>query len=167
MPKDDTEINKKKRHPRFAKSKGAPFQKKIADGLRETFKEVPADNIRPAVMGEAGEDISLTSQAREIIGSISIECKNHKRTSPFAWFEQASRNAAIVEATHPIVVFAEARKEPKAIITYSFLLELLRTAADHRLMDKTTGMTAGELEKAINLILSTKMTLPELQEKLR
>jgi hypothetical protein len=68
--------------------KGRNFQTRICDMFKSEFK-LTSDDLRTPVGSESGVDIILTSKrAREII-DLSIECKNQKTASLWAWLEQA------------------------------------------------------------------------------
>jgi hypothetical protein len=62
-------------------------------------------------MGAGGEDIQLSSAAREII-PFTIECKNNARIAVYKFYEQACQHGK----GEPIVVIKQNRSKPLVIV---------------------------------------------------
>ena len=57
-----------------AKAKGRRLQQLVWDLILDTFPQLELDtDVRSAIMGETGEDIKLSSKARQVF-PYSVEC---------------------------------------------------------------------------------------------
>jgi hypothetical protein len=106
---------------RSRKNKGCRLQNKVVELLRAYFPHWTDDDIKPAVMGEAGEDIHLSSTARKEF-PFSIECKNQEKVNIWAAIEQAESNA---KNNIPAVVFKRNRSDTYIIMNFGKFLEIL------------------------------------------
>ena len=50
--------------PRSRKAKGRRLQQEVCNLLLEQFSHLEQDDIKPAIMGESGEDVKLSPAAR-------------------------------------------------------------------------------------------------------
>jgi hypothetical protein len=89
-----------------AKAKGRRLQNATARAIREAFPELETGDVRPAIMGESGEDIRLSPAARRVF-PFSVECKNQERLNIWAALAQAEANA--VDGAAPLLVFSRNR----------------------------------------------------------
>ena len=72
---------------RSRKNKGVRFQNQIAEMIRRIFKFKSGD-VKPAIMGEKGVDIHLSSYAQTKC-PLLIECKNQEKLNIWKAIEQA------------------------------------------------------------------------------
>ena len=73
---------------RSAKAKGRRLQNEICRMLLEHFKEnLQEGDLRPAIMGETGEDIKRSPLAKKIF-PYSIECKNQEKLNIWSALKQ-------------------------------------------------------------------------------
>ncbi len=110
--------------PRSKKGKGRSFQNAVAEDLRQELGFTEQD-IRPAIMGESGVDIKLSSPVLESF-PYSIECKNQETVRFWEWWEQAEANAGKVKGTLPVLVMRKNYKKPVAVIDWQTFLTLTR-----------------------------------------
>lgn len=104
-----------------AKAKGRRLQQAVAAAIRERFHLAP-DDVRPAIMGESGEDIKLSTAAREKF-PFAVECKNQERLNVWDALAQAEANAA--NGT-PLLVFKRNRTQTYVALRFDDFMELLR-----------------------------------------
>lgn len=105
-----------------AKAKARRLQNKITEDLLAALENVEADDIRPALMGESGEDIRLSPSLRSRF-PYSFECKNQESLSIWKALEQAARNAPL--GTTPILVFKRNRSKTYAVLEWEELLKVI------------------------------------------
>ena len=107
---------------RSAKNKGVRLQNYVRDKLLEKFPELTGQ-ITCAIMGESGEDIKLTDDARKQI-PFSFECKARGNGLSLAYdaLDQAKSNA---KGNIPIGVFKADRKKPIAILDLDDLAAII------------------------------------------
>ena len=104
-----------------AKAKGRRLQQWFRDKLIETL-EVPADDVRSTAMGQSGEDILLSYQARQKF-PFSVECKNQEKLNLWAAWEQANSNKGIY---HPLVVVKRNGTTPLVVLEADTFMELVK-----------------------------------------
>lgn len=104
------------------KAKGRALQNSLRDCLKDTFPELEADDIKPALMGESGEDIKLSPAARKLI-PWSFECKNVESLNIWAALDQAEKNAS---KGKPALVFKRNRTKPYVAVRLEDFMELIR-----------------------------------------
>lgn len=105
-----------------AKAKGRRLQDKVCRLLLESFTELEEDDIKPAIMGESGEDVKLSPAARKLL-PYSIECKNQERLSIWTALEQAEENS---KGFTPILIFKRNHSKTYATIEVEKLIKLIR-----------------------------------------
>ena len=115
--------------PASCKAKGRQFQNVIAAIVRAAF-DLPAEDVRPAVMGETGVDIKLSARARAVF-PFAVECKKRESLNVWEALKQAEANAT-VEGLAPLLVFARNRSEAYACLTLSDFVDLVRRANGRR-----------------------------------
>jgi hypothetical protein len=71
-------------------------------------------------MGQPGEDIQLSSRARDLF-PYSIESKNLKRVSVYKYYRQAQGHGD----SEPLVVIKQDRSEPLVLISLDHFLNLI------------------------------------------
>jgi hypothetical protein len=74
--------------PSSAKAKGRRAQNEVVAVLREFYPDWEEDDVRPAVMGEAGEDVKLSPRARRDF-PWTVEVKNVERLNIWEALKQA------------------------------------------------------------------------------
>jgi hypothetical protein len=108
---------------RTRKAKGRSFQNWLSESIRELFK-LSIPDVKPALMGESGMDIKLSSQAREVF-NFACECKNVERLNVWEAWKQAEINAE-KESLEPALFIKRARQEPLMVIDAEYGLKLIQ-----------------------------------------
>jgi hypothetical protein len=108
--------------PASAKAKGRALQNQVAELLREAF-DLADEDVKPAIMGEQGEDIHLSAFAREKIG-LSIECKNQERLNIWDALKQAEANAP--DDLDPVVVFKRNRSSTYVALDFTAFVYMVQ-----------------------------------------
>ena len=107
--------------PSSCKAKGRQLQNAVAGLVREWFG-LSEDDCRPAVMGETGADLKLSSAAKRVF-PFAIECKRQESLNIWQALKQAEENAA-VEGLHPALVFQRNRSKAYAVVPLATWLEM-------------------------------------------
>ena len=115
--------------PQSAKAKGRLLQQKVRDLILETNPELEPDDVRSTGMGQGGEDIQLSPQARKFV-PLSFECKSKAAFAFYKDLEQAQVNAK--GGLEPVLVCKGNRKNPVAIVDLDYFIRLVRKANDKR-----------------------------------
>jgi hypothetical protein len=105
------------------KAKGRGFQQDIRDVILEAFPTLEPDDVKSTGMGQQGEDIQLSPQARRLF-PYSIEAKRHEKLSIPAWWRQTITN--IKENTNPVLIFRQSRQKALVVITLDHFMELVK-----------------------------------------
>jgi hypothetical protein len=103
------------------KAKGRKLQNEVVSFLSTSFPSLEPDDIKPAIMGQQGEDIILSPAARKLI-PYSFECKNQERLDLWGSLRQAAENAG--EYT-PVLIFTRNRTATYAVIPVEEFMELI------------------------------------------
>lgn len=97
--------------PKSRKAKGRKLQNWVRDKLLTVFEsDLTKEDIKPAIMGESGEDIKLSPKARELI-PFSIEIKNQEAVNLWEAYAQASQYKY-----EPLVVIKRNKHKPLIIM---------------------------------------------------
>jgi len=108
--------------PQSCKAKGRRLQQIVRDKLLLRWPKLTCDDIRSTSMGAGGEDIQLSSQAREFI-PFSFECKNQERIDVWGAVKQCRQNAP--PNSTPIVVIKRNTETPHAVVPLDTFLDLI------------------------------------------
>lgn len=114
--------------PRSAKAKGRNFQNRLAEDIRKAFG-LSVNDVRPAIMSEAGMDIKLSDAAR-IAFPFAVEAKARESLPLWASIAQAEENAAI-EALKPLLAFKRNGSEVYVVLRWEDFMTLMKVAAGH------------------------------------
>lgn len=106
------------KHP---KAKGRRLQNKVVELILQHDNLLTEYDVKPAVMGETGMDIKLSTIARERF-PFAVEAKNTERLNIWKALEQAEANS---EDLIPMLVFKRNHSKIYATIELEKLLELL------------------------------------------
>lgn len=104
------------------KAKARLLQNLVAEKLQELFRLGP-DDIKPALMGEQGMDIKLSSRMRSLF-PYAIECKSQEKIDLWAALQQAEVNAK-KENLAPLLVFKRSRSKVYVAIEITDFLEIV------------------------------------------
>ena len=107
---------------RSAKNKGVRLQNWIKERIHHHFPMIQYDHVKCAIMGEGGEDIRLTEEARAIL-PVKIEAKNTEKVSVWAAYDQATSH---IELATPLLIIKKNRRKPLAVIDADYMFKLLR-----------------------------------------
>ncbi len=109
--------------PQSAKAKGRRLQDAVVSLLMEHFKEqLEEGDLRPAIMGESGEDIKRSPLAKRLL-PFSIECKNQEKLNIWSSIEQAEQNCS--ENDSPALVFKRNRSDTYVVLKIEDFISLL------------------------------------------
>lgn len=106
---------------RSKKNKGVRLQNFVVERLKEVFGFNDLD-IRPAIMGESGADVKVSSEAIKEF-PFSIECKNQERWNIVQFFNQAIDNT--LPDTYPLLVVKKNRQEPLVVLRFGDFLDYI------------------------------------------
>lgn len=106
--------------PRSAKNKGVRLQNYVAERIRYLLSLEEAD-IKPAIMGESGRDIHLSSKAMGMF-PYSVECKNTERLSLWSAWAQCTENKGEL---FPLLVVKKNHRDPLAVVQFDHFMNLL------------------------------------------
>ena len=110
--------------PQSCKNKGRRFQQKIARDIIDAFPHLKEDDAISTSMGAGGEDIRLSTAARQAI-PVSIECKCQEKLNIWSCLEQAKSNTPV--GATPCLIFSRNRAPTYAVVPWEVLLGLYRT----------------------------------------
>ena len=102
------------------KAKGRRLQNYVAKAVKDKW-DIPEQDVRPAIMGENGADLKLSSEAQTLF-PFAVECKNTERLNIWAAIKQAEQNA---RGLSPLVVFKRNHSKTYAVIEFDTFMELL------------------------------------------
>jgi hypothetical protein len=106
-----------------AKAKGRRLQQLVRDLILDTYPQLELDtDVRSAIMGETGEDIKLSSKARQVF-PYSVECKSLKKIAVYNYYDQALSNTP--DNCSPLVVLKQDRRKPLVLIDLEKFMELI------------------------------------------
>lgn len=113
------------------KAKARLLQDLTRQKLLEAFPELSPLDIKPAIMGQSGEDVKLSAAALEKI-PYGIECKNLAKIAVYKFYEQAQSHTTKIQKDipdlkiNPLVVIKQNRaKTPLVIIDLDEFIRLL------------------------------------------
>ena len=95
--------------PSSSKAKGRVFQQWTRDQIIDMFSLHP-DDVRSTAMGQDGEDVQLSSNARQHF-PYQIECKNRHAIGVYGFYEQAKTHGP-----HEPVVFIKQDRCPALVV---------------------------------------------------
>jgi len=105
---------------RSSKAKGRLGQQEVRDAILKAFPHLKPDDVRSTAMGQNGEDIQLSPQARKRL-PVSIEVKRRKDFATlYGYVEQAKQDGEY----EPVVFLRGDRKPWLCIISMEHYLEL-------------------------------------------
>ena len=104
------------------KQKGRVLQNYVRDKLIEILHNVDENDVQSRIMGCAGEDIILSTKAREQF-PFSTECKNSEKLNIWRAWKQCTDNA---NGYMPIAFIKRNNIKPLAVIDAEFFFELYR-----------------------------------------
>ena len=96
-----------------AKAKGRRLQQWVRDQILDRFTTLTTDDVRSTAMGQGGEDVQLSSAARDHF-PYSIECKAQKQIAVYRFMDQAEANCP--DGSEPLVVIKADRRKPLVVV---------------------------------------------------
>lgn len=108
--------------PASCKAKGRAFQTTIAITIRALLG-IPEPDLRPAIMGENGCDLKLSSAARAVF-PFGVEIKKRETINIWSALKQAEENAA-AEGLRPLLIFSRNRSKTYACLPLADFLEMV------------------------------------------
>jgi hypothetical protein len=109
--------------PSSAKAKGRKLQQLVRDTILERYPELQPDDVRSTGMGQGGEDVQLSPAARHVL-PVALECKSVARVAAARFYDQAVEHSE--GRYEPVVVFRENHGKPLSIVSWDYLLHLMR-----------------------------------------
>lgn len=110
--------------PQSCKSKGRRLQQKIAQDIRAAFPHLGEDDVVSTSMGANGEDVRLSTAARECVDA-SFECKNVEKINIWSCLQQCEANTPT--GVTPCLIFSRNRCPTYAVVPWPHLLRLYKT----------------------------------------
>ena len=105
-----------------AKQKGRLGQDAVRQMILDAFPEFTEEDIKTAIMGEKGDDIKLSPQAKEKI-PLAIEVKRRKSFKLlYDFIEQADRK----DGRNPVVFLRGDRQPWLVILKADYFMELIK-----------------------------------------
>jgi len=111
--------------PQSAKAKGRKLQQWCRDQILQRFPTLTIDDVRSTSMGAGGEDVQLSTAARELV-TYTIECKNRKAIAVYKDYEQAKTHGLI----EPLVILKQNLSKPLALVDAEHFLDLIQKIKD-------------------------------------
>lgn len=111
--------------PQSAKAKGRKLQQWCRDQILQRFPTLTIDDVRSTSMGAGGEDVQLSTAARELV-SYTIECKNRKAIAVYKDYEQAKTHGLI----EPLVILKQNLSKPLALVDAEHFLDMVQKIKD-------------------------------------
>ncbi|PKG31427.1 hypothetical protein [Methanoregula sp.] len=105
------------------KAKGRVLQNEIVQDLRTAYPELGEPDIRPAITGQSGIDILLSSRARDLF-PYAVECKNQEALNIWECLKQAEENGK-KEWMVPLLIFRRHRTKTYVAIEWTEFLNLV------------------------------------------
>lgn len=110
------------------KAKGRRLQNWVVSILTKLFG-FTSDDIRPAIMGETGTDVKLSSSA-SVKFPYAVECKNQEGfASIYNAYSQAVANSNGLE---PLLIIRSNRKPALAVLSAEHFFQLTRNNYDKK-----------------------------------
>ena len=104
------------------KAKARSLQNAVAGDLLKAYPELTAADIQPAIMGQSGIDILLSSKARDFF-PYAVECKNQEALNIWDCLKQAEANGK-KERMVPLLIFKRNRTETYAVLKWDDFLNI-------------------------------------------
>ena len=111
--------------PSSAKAKGRKLQQWCRDQILQRFPTLTTDDVRSTSMGAGGEDVQLSTAARELF-TYTVECKNRKAIAVYKDYEQAKTHGLI----EPLVILKQNLSKPLALVDAEHFLDLIQKIKD-------------------------------------
>ena len=108
--------------PASAKAKGRRLQQAVVADLLAAFPHLAACDVRSTSMGANGEDVQLSSAAREAV-PFSIECKNQEKLNLWSAIDQCHANCEA--GATPLLVVKRNHTDLHAVLPWRVVLDLL------------------------------------------
>lgn len=103
------------------------MQQKVAASIREAFPHLNDDDCFSTSMGAHGEDVRLSTAAREVV-PLSIECKCVEKINIWQCIEQCETNTPQMTDIDvaSCLIFSRNRSKTYAVVQWDVLLSLLK-----------------------------------------
>jgi hypothetical protein len=105
------------------KAKARTLQNAIAADICAVFPVLGSADVHPAIMGQSGIDICLSSRARDVF-PYAVEAKNQEAVSIWQAIKQTEANAEKERLT-PLLIIKRNRTAPYVVLQWDFFLHLL------------------------------------------
>jgi hypothetical protein len=106
-----------------AKAKGRRLQGEVRQLILDAFPQLEPDDVKGAIMGEAGEDIKLSPAARKLF-AYSVECKNTEKLNIWDALKQAAANTK--DNTIPALFFRRNKSKTYVAIEAEHFVQLIK-----------------------------------------
>ena len=113
--------------PKSRKAKGRLLQKEVAYQIATSLTGIGSEDVKPAIMGEQGMDVKLSSRARDLF-PYAIECKAQESLNVWQAMEQARVNAE-KEKLIPLLVFKRNRSEIYVCLRFADFMQIVTKGA--------------------------------------
>ena len=92
----------------------------MRDQILQRFPTLNTDDVRSTSMGAGGEDVQLSSKARELF-PLTVECKSRKAIAVFKDYEQACGHKDV----EPLVILKQNQSKPLALVDAEFFIDMI------------------------------------------
>lgn len=124
-------------NPSSCKQKGRLLQQLVRDKILYHNPELSSDDVRSTSMGAGGEDVQLSSKAREMF-PYQTECKSRASFAIYTDYAQAAQHGDC----EPLLIIRANHKKPLAIVDAEHLFLMVRTM--HELLKEIAIRESGE-----------------------
>lgn len=108
--------------PSSAKAKGRLHQQWVRDKILYYNPELSKDDVRSTSMGAGGEDVQLSTKARELF-PYQVECKSKAKYAVYTDYAQAETHGNC----EPLLVIKQNAKKPLVVVDAEHFVFLIRT----------------------------------------
>ena len=103
------------------KAKARSLQKHVRDIIMGLFTKLTIDDVHSTSMGAQGEDVMLSSRAREFL-PIQVECKANQRFSIYKQYKQAQQHGPY----EPVLIIRGDNKKALAVVDAKYFFSLFK-----------------------------------------
>ncbi len=115
--------------PRSAKAKGRRLQNWVRDRILALYPSLKSQDVKPAIMGERGEDIKLSTEAAKLF-PYSVECKSVDKAYK-AVYDAYAQALASCNLRGSLVTGKKTLIEPLVVLKRNRMRPLVVMDADH------------------------------------
>jgi len=104
------------------KAKGRRLQGEIVQTILKHIPSLGQMDVRPAIMGESGVDIKLSTEGVRLF-PFSVEAKNHEKINIWKSISQSESNS--IPNTTPLLVFRKNNSKTYCVLGFETLMNII------------------------------------------